>query len=124
MQLRLASAFRDAQRLSRLGVTKAIQTHQHQHVARAFRKRRDRPLQVQRRSTAAGIGHLGQTGGGLRRFPRTIAGGNLALGLQDATAKRFTLARKEFEAAIAASPDSAYAKQATAALAQLPKESK
>jgi phosphopantothenoylcysteine synthetase/decarboxylase len=54
--------------------------------------------------------------------PLAIAGGNLVHGLQDATAKRFALARKEFKASVAAAPDSDYAKQAAAALAQLPKE--
>jgi hypothetical protein len=54
--------------------------------------------------------------------PEAIAGGNLVLGTQDATAKRFTLARQEFESAISASPDSDYATEARNALAKLPKE--
>jgi hypothetical protein len=48
------------------------------------------------------------------------AGGNLVLGLQDANANRSEVARREFEAAVAASPESDYAKQAAAALAKLP----
>jgi hypothetical protein len=52
------------------------------------------------------------------------AGGNLTLGTQDATAKRMALARREFEAAIAAAPESDYAKQAAEALAKLPGEAK
>jgi hypothetical protein len=48
------------------------------------------------------------------------AGGNLVLGLQDANAKRFALARRELEAAVAASPESEYGKQAAEALAKLP----
>lgn len=55
--------------------------------------------------------------------PEAIAGGNLALGLQDSSAKRFALARREFQAAIDAAPDSAYAKQAQTSLAELPIES-
>lgn len=42
------------------------------------------------------------------------------LGMQDANAKRFALARRELEAAIAAAPESDYAKQAAEALAKLP----
>jgi hypothetical protein len=53
-----------------------------------------------------------------------IAGGNLVLGLQDITAKRYELARREFQAAIAAAPQSAYAAAAADELANLPKESK
>jgi hypothetical protein len=52
------------------------------------------------------------------------AGGNLMLGTQDAAAKRMALARREFEAAIAAAPESVYAKQAAEALAKLPGEGK
>jgi tetratricopeptide (TPR) repeat protein len=52
------------------------------------------------------------------------AGGNLVLGLQDANAKRVEGARREFEAAIAAAPESVYAKQAAEALAKLPGEAK
>jgi hypothetical protein len=54
--------------------------------------------------------------------PAAIAGGNLVLGLQDAAAKRFSLARREFETAIAAAPGSTYAAKARAARDQLPKE--
>jgi hypothetical protein len=56
--------------------------------------------------------------------PQAIAGGNLVLGLQDIAAKRFVLARQEFETAIAAAPDSAYSTSAKEALSQLPKEGK
>jgi len=52
--------------------------------------------------------------------PEALAGGKLVLGTQDTNGKRFKLAREEFEAAIAAAPDSAYAKQAGEALAKLP----
>lgn len=52
--------------------------------------------------------------------PEARAGGELVLGMQDNTAKRTALARKEFEAAIAAAPDSDYGKQAAEALAKLP----
>lgn len=52
------------------------------------------------------------------------AGGNLVLGMQDANAKRVTVARREFEAAIAAAPESDYAKQAAEALTKLPGEDK
>lgn len=49
------------------------------------------------------------------------AGGNLVLGLQDAVnVKRIALARREFEAAIAAAPASVYGKQAAGELAKLP----
>ena len=54
------------------------------------------------------------------RTPEARAGGEFALGLQDASAKRPALARQEFEDAIAAAPDSPYGKQAAAALANLP----
>ena len=50
------------------------------------------------------------------------AGGNLVLGIQDVNAKRMALARRELEAAIAAAPNSGYAKQAAEALAKLPGE--
>jgi hypothetical protein len=53
-----------------------------------------------------------------------LAGGNLVLGLQDAKGKRFALARAEFAAATSAAPNSVFAKQATEALVQLPKEEK
>jgi hypothetical protein len=54
--------------------------------------------------------------------PEARAAGNLVLGNQDAAnPKRFPRARKEFEAAIAAAPDSTYGKQAAVALADLPK---
>jgi hypothetical protein len=46
------------------------------------------------------------------------------LGIQDAAAKRTGKARQEFETAIEASPDSAFAKQAAEALAKLPGEEK
>jgi hypothetical protein len=52
------------------------------------------------------------------------AGGNLVLGVQDASANRTAEARREFEASVAAAPESVYAKQATEALAQLPREAK
>lgn len=54
--------------------------------------------------------------------PEARAAGNFVLGNQDATnPKHFARARKEFEAAIAAAPDSNFGKQAAAALANLPK---
>jgi tetratricopeptide (TPR) repeat protein len=53
-----------------------------------------------------------------------IAGGYLVLGIQDANAKRLTLAREEFEKAIAAAPASAYGKQAAEELAKLPGDKK
>lgn len=54
--------------------------------------------------------------------PEALAAGSLVLGDQDAAnPKRFPRARQEFEAAIAAAPDSTYGKQAAAALADLPK---
>jgi hypothetical protein len=56
--------------------------------------------------------------------PEAIAGGNLVLGLQDITAKRYALAHDEFEAAIAAAPRSTYADTAANELAHLPKEGK
>jgi hypothetical protein len=49
-----------------------------------------------------------------------LAGGNLVLGIQDENAKRVAVARREFEAAIAAAPESVYAKQAAEALATFP----
>jgi hypothetical protein len=49
-----------------------------------------------------------------------LAGGNLVLGTQDANAKRFALARRELETAIAAAPESEYARQASATLAKFP----
>jgi hypothetical protein len=52
------------------------------------------------------------------------AGGNLVLGMQDANAKRMAVARQELDAAIAAAPESEYAKQATVALAKFPGEGK
>jgi hypothetical protein len=51
--------------------------------------------------------------------PEALAGGNVVLGVQDATAKRAALARTEFEAAVAAAPDSPYGRQASEALANL-----
>jgi hypothetical protein len=56
------------------------------------------------------------------QFSDAVAGGNFVLGLQDAIAKRFGLARQEFQAAVTASPESVYAKQATIELAKLPKD--
>ena len=52
------------------------------------------------------------------------AGCYLALGIQDGSAKRIALARREFQAAMAAAPQSVYAKQAAQALAALPGEAK
>jgi tetratricopeptide (TPR) repeat protein len=52
------------------------------------------------------------------------AGANFVLGLQDANAKRVAMAQKEFGAAIAAAPESVYAKQAAEALAKLPGEAR
>lgn len=52
--------------------------------------------------------------------PDAVAGGNLVRGLQDTRAKRYDRAREEFNAAVAASPNSNYGKEAQAALAQLP----
>jgi hypothetical protein len=52
--------------------------------------------------------------------PEARAGGELVLGAQDANAKRANLARREFEAAIAAAPESPYGKEAAEALARLP----
>jgi hypothetical protein len=49
------------------------------------------------------------------------AGGELVLGFYDAASKRPALARREFEAAIAAAPESPYGQQAAQALANLPK---
>lgn len=49
-----------------------------------------------------------------------LAGGSLMLGVQDATAKRYPLARTEFQAAIDAAPTSTYADEARAAIARLP----
>jgi hypothetical protein len=48
--------------------------------------------------------------------PEARAGRNLVLGLQDTNGKRFTIARREFEQAISAAPNSDYAKQAAEAL--------
>jgi tetratricopeptide (TPR) repeat protein len=48
------------------------------------------------------------------------AGANLAFGMQDAALNRPTLARSEFEAAITASPDSDYSRQAAEHLSKLP----
>ena len=52
------------------------------------------------------------------------AGGNLVLGMQDANAKRMAVARQELDAAIAAAPESEYARQAAEALAKFPGEGK
>ncbi len=53
--------------------------------------------------------------------PDARAAGEFVLGSQDAGTKRIARARAEFEAAIAAAPDSPYAKQAAVALANLAK---
>jgi tetratricopeptide (TPR) repeat protein len=54
--------------------------------------------------------------------PEARAAGNLVLGNQDAANPiRFARARQEYEAAVAAAPDSTYGKQAATALANLPK---
>src|SRR5580704_1477916 len=58
------------------------------------------------------------------KSPEAVAGGNLVLGLQEARSKRIALARREFAAAIAAAPQSVYAKQAAEAVAKLPTEVK
>ena len=52
--------------------------------------------------------------------PEAQAGGELVLGLQDATAKRTPLAREELEKALAVAPESSYGKEAATALAGLP----
>lgn len=57
-------------------------------------------------------------------IPEALAGGKLVLGMQDARGKRFALARSEFADAMAAAPDSVYAKQAAEAAAKLPTEGK
>jgi hypothetical protein len=49
-----------------------------------------------------------------------IAGCNLIRGIQDTNAKRFGRARDEFELAISSAPTSAYAREASVRLAQLP----
>ncbi len=56
------------------------------------------------------------------KIPEARAGGNLVMGMQDATGKRFALARREFNEAIAAAPKSNYAQEAAEALAKLPPE--
>lgn len=53
--------------------------------------------------------------------PEARAAGEFVLGSQDSTTIRLARARTEFEAAIAAAPDSSYGKQAAEALANLPK---
>ncbi|WP_422930038.1 hypothetical protein [Singulisphaera sp. PoT] len=58
------------------------------------------------------------------KIPEAKAGGNLALGTQDAKANRVSRAREEFEASIGAAPDSDYAKRSREGLARLPKEGK
>jgi hypothetical protein len=55
-------------------------------------------------------------------LPEARAAGEFALGSRDAELKRIARARTEFEAATAAAPDSIYGKQASEALASLPKE--
>jgi len=56
--------------------------------------------------------------------PTARAGGNLVLGIQDTNGKRFALARREFDEAVRAAPDSIYGKEASEELAKLPKEGK
>ena len=56
--------------------------------------------------------------------PLARAGGNLVLGTQDANANRPTLARTELRAAIAAAPESDYARQAREILAKIPGDPK
>jgi hypothetical protein len=58
------------------------------------------------------------------RIPEARAGANLVLAGQDARAKRTARARQEYEKAIAAAPDSDYARQARDELAKLPEEEK
>jgi hypothetical protein len=58
------------------------------------------------------------------KTPNARAGGNLVLGMQDSNPRRMALARRELEAAIAAAPNSDYARQAAEALAKLPSEIK
>ena len=53
--------------------------------------------------------------------PQARAAAEFVLGSQDSTTIRLARARTEFEAAIAAAPDSPYGKQAAQALANLPK---
>jgi len=54
------------------------------------------------------------------KSPEARAGGMLVLGIQDANAKRFALAREEFNEAIVAAPDSDYSHEASDAVAKLP----
>ena len=54
------------------------------------------------------------------RTPDAIAGGNLVRGLQDAKAKRYDRAADELRAAVAASPQSSYGREAATLLATLP----
>src|ERR1700689_4685471 len=61
MQLSLASAFRHAQCTRRLRVAEAIDTDQHEDVARALRQRRDGALEIERRRPAVGIGAVRQS---------------------------------------------------------------
>lgn len=56
--------------------------------------------------------------------PLARAGGNLVLGLQDRTAKRVSRAQAEFEAAIAAGPNSPYAEEARHILAEMDRQGK
>jgi hypothetical protein len=55
-------------------------------------------------------------------YVTAVAGGNFVLGLQDATAKRFALARHEFETAVQAAALTDYGKQAVIELAKLPRD--
>jgi tetratricopeptide (TPR) repeat protein len=58
------------------------------------------------------------------QFAEARAGGNLVLGLHATFQKRPAVARQYFQAAIAAAPDSEYAKQAAEALAKLDGEAR
>jgi hypothetical protein len=55
------------------------------------------------------------------KHPEARAGAQLILALQDARAKRTTLAQQGFQAVVAAAPASVYAKEAAEELAKLPK---
>ena len=58
------------------------------------------------------------------KTPEALAGAKLVYGLLDARSKRTALARQEFTAAIAAAPQSSFAKEAAEELAKLPHEEK
>ena len=68
MQLRLAGTLGDAQGAGRLGMAETVDTHQYEHVARAFGKVRNRALEIERRPFAPRIGHVGQPRSGLGHF--------------------------------------------------------